>query len=245
MRSVIHVGKTRLGSFSFFLSLLLIIGSNKEVSPQSGYMGLKNQVGVDVFNSLYQGSYELEYKRSLSKHLGLVLNAGYFATKKGYSDRSDDAARGFDPVSSLTTGPVFGLGIERNNRNVGMAYPIGYCVTYGAKMGFLKIEDRYKDIAKPLEYDHTVFQTYVRMSRTYSLWNNWTLQVGARTGLMVGRAEFQGEEPPKKDFAPLRVVPAKHPFSKGGTYQIQKFDVGKGNAWRLFIMPLFRVGYMF
>lgn len=228
----------------FFLLLLLFLVAHIG-KGQMGYMGQKNELGVDLFNAGYQGAYEFEYKRSIHKHFGLILHAGYFASKKSYKDLDRSLASGLDPKSSLTTGPVVGLGLGRNKEGAGMAYPIGYCISYGFKRAWLNIEDRYFGLEKPLEYEHNVTQIYLRFSRNYNVKDMWNLQLGLRTGLMISKAKFRTESLVKEKLSPLRVIPAKHPFSKGGTYQLQRFQVGNGNVWRFFLMPVIRASYLF
>lgn len=214
---------------------------------QKGYMGKKNELGVDLFNAAYQGVYELEYKRSLNKHLGLLFSAGFYASKKEYGPGALPFDDDLDPASSLTTGPTFGVGLGNNRERLGMAYPIGYCMSYGYKVSFLKIEDVYDNRAEPLRFDQTVHQLFLRMSRNYNLYEQLNLQLSIRTGMLFSQVQEEdevGASEEEETVRPLRVLPAKHPFSTSGTYQFQEFPVSRAKL-RLFMMPMVRLSYLF
>ncbi len=225
----------------------LILLSSMNGLAQKGYMGKKNELGIDLFNTVYQGVYELEYKRSMNKHLGLLFSAGFYASKKEYGMDVPQLENDFDPASSLTTGPTFGVGLGYNRERLGMAYPIGYCMSYGYKVSFLKIEDAYDDRAEPLRFDQTVHQLFMRMSRNYNLFEQVDLQLSVRTGMLLSRVQHEeavGISENEETIRPLRVLPAKHPFSTSGTYQLQEFPLSS-YRFRFFLMPMVRLSYLF
>lgn len=224
---------------SFFTLLVFLLGGSPVLS-QKGYMGKGNELGLDLFNALYQGVYELEYKGVLNKHLGLILSAGYYASEKDYRGRPIEG----DPLSSLTTGPTFGIGLGNNRARLGMAYPIGYCMSYGYKISLLEIEDRYQRMDDPVRFEHNVHQFYVRFTRTYNLTEYLNLQLSVRTGTLMSSVQRVGGLSMEEAPDPLRVLPAKHPFFENGTYQIQEFPTDQFKL-RFYAMPMIRVAYLF
>ncbi len=235
MRSGLRLNGKRFALW--VLVLILKLGAGGSVRAQSGYMGKKNELGADLFNALYQGAYELEYKRSLNKHVGLILTAGYYASKKNYEDRPIKK----DPISSLTTGPTFGIGIGYNRSHLNMAYPIGWCLSYGYKYTTLSIKDRYPEKG-PFLFEQEVHETYIRCSRNYNLTDHINLQLAVRTGAML--SVMERTEPEDFSRKPLRVIPAGHPFSEDGTYQIREYPGGNYRL-RFFLMPVVRVAHLF
>lgn len=218
----------------------------QEAESQKGYMGKGNELGIDLFNAFYQGAYELEYKGSLNKHLGIILTAGYYGSKKEYEEfeQGSPPVDG-DPLSSTTTGPTFGIGLGHNRARLDMAYPIGYCMSYGYKVSLLEIEDVYGGLDDPVRYEHNVHQLYIRFERNYNLTDHIDVQLSVRTGTMLSRAVPDVKNTEETEgLEPLRALPAKHPFSTGGTYQLQKFPDNE-LRFRLFLMPNVRVSYLF
>lgn len=207
-------------------------------------MGKRNELGMDLFNAAYQGVYELEYKGVLNKHLGLIFTAGFYGSKKDYE--GDELLVSEDePLSSRTTGSTFGVGVGNNLSRLGMAYPIGYCMSYGYKASFLTIEDEYQNVGDPVRFEQTVHEIYVRFERNYNVYEGFNIQLSVRGGTMFRKVEAETGNPKEmEETSPLRTLPAKHPFSIEATEQFRSFPTDELVS-NFFVMPMVRVSYLF
>ncbi|MFM2226647.1 MAG: hypothetical protein RJA07_2849 [Bacteroidota bacterium] len=112
-------------------NIYIIIGLmlfSQFVFAQSGFIGKKHEVGIDLYNAVFTGKYMASYKYSYSKRASLIVDAGLIHhSEKGTSATTNatNTLDGYIPDASFS-GKLLGIGILWNSKSAGMNMPIGY-----------------------------------------------------------------------------------------------------------------------
>ncbi|MFM2049458.1 MAG: hypothetical protein RI955_2006 [Bacteroidota bacterium] len=110
----------------FFLFLFVITQS---AFAQSGFIGKKHEVSFDLYNSIFKGQYDLNYKYSFSKHSSLLLNASLVKSKVIARDWNPqlkvNILDNIQPNASCS-GAKAGIGILWHSKTSNLNMPVGY-----------------------------------------------------------------------------------------------------------------------
>lgn len=229
----------------FFINCLLFI-CFCNVYPQAGYMGIKkNEIQADVFDVLMQNGVNVEYKRYLTKYLGLTFSVQYVNTQKDIlfaeeeTDEFSTPLTDFGNVAVQTLG--YSGGIIYAPSKAGVPLPYG---SYFA-LSFYQVKGNYTELWEPTnkEVDYSVKTSGIRIllgKKIFLFTESLTFEYGLLTGIAWGRVTGNHQK------NPYTLQPMVNMTMYNYDYQNDEYRKSINSNFTKFIfMPKVKLGFLF
>ncbi len=222
--------------------LLLLIGGLNSSAQNLGFNGFKNEVSLDIAGIGLQQQIHFNIKRSLKKHLGLLVSFNSNFNRQKFTSAHPIFITDSE-YDSRYSGYSIGIGFITNAKRPNIPLPAGFYIGLKVERQQGTIEESNDRSQQTNTYGHTSNLYSIIYGLDHVVNNRLTLDCHLEIGLRQGKIK------PVELFElvkPRRIYPYDIPFNHSTTLRDDLTTVDKTFVFnRLHLMPRIALGYLF